>query len=171
MIVPATCISGAYGTRAATSRITGTSGLVSARSSASSLSRRHCGEDWPAETISTSLRRDGVAPEECRRQCADRRNNVPLFPLPQGLREFRLSRQVQQGLAIRTAVEYWRSLKPHCMGTLYWQLNDTWPVASWSSLDHGGGWKLLHHMARRFSRRSQSSHPRRRDRRGDHGGQ
>jgi beta-mannosidase len=36
------------------------------------------------------------------------------------------------------------------MGALYWQLNDTWPVASWSSLDHGGGWKLLHHMARRF---------------------
>jgi beta-mannosidase len=36
------------------------------------------------------------------------------------------------------------------MGTLYWQLNDTWPCASWSSLDHGGGWKLLHHAARRF---------------------
>jgi beta-mannosidase len=36
------------------------------------------------------------------------------------------------------------------MGTLIWQLNDTWPVCSWSSLDHGGGWKLLHHMARHF---------------------
>jgi beta-mannosidase len=36
------------------------------------------------------------------------------------------------------------------MGTLYWQLNDTWPVASWSGLDHGGGWKLMHHMARDF---------------------
>ena len=35
-------------------------------------------------------------------------------------------------------------------GTLYWQLNDTWPVCSWSSLDHGGNWKLLHHMAARF---------------------
>lgn len=58
--------------------------------------------------------------------------------------------QIQQGEAIRTAVTYWRSLKPHCMGALYWQLNDTWPVCSWSSLDHGGGWKLLHHMARRF---------------------
>jgi beta-mannosidase len=30
------------------------------------------------------------------------------------------------------------------------QLNDTWPVCSWSSLDHGGGWKLLHHMAKVF---------------------
>jgi beta-mannosidase len=36
------------------------------------------------------------------------------------------------------------------MGTLYWQLNDTWPVASWASLDYGGGWKVLHYMARRF---------------------
>ncbi len=58
--------------------------------------------------------------------------------------------QIQQGLAIKTAVTQWRSLKPHCMGALYWQLNDTWPVCSWSSLDHGGGWKLMHHMARAF---------------------
>ncbi len=72
------------------------------------------------------------------------------FRFPNSFENFVYLSQVQQGLAIRTAVEYWRSLKPHCMGTLYWQLNDTWPVASWSSLDHGGNWKLLHHMARRF---------------------
>jgi len=58
--------------------------------------------------------------------------------------------QVQQGLAIKTAIEYWRSTKPRCMGTLYWQLNDCWPVASWSSLDYGGQWKPMHYMARRF---------------------
>jgi beta-mannosidase len=39
---------------------------------------------------------------------------------------------------------------PRGMGTLYWQLNDCWPVASWSSLDYDGRWKALHHMARRF---------------------
>lgn len=72
------------------------------------------------------------------------------FRFPEGFENFVYLSQVQQGLAIKTAVEYWRSLKPHCMGTLYWQLNDTWPVASWSSLDYGGNWKLLHHMARRF---------------------
>lgn len=72
------------------------------------------------------------------------------FRFPAKFEDFVYVSQVQQGLAIQTAVSQWRSLKPHCMGTLYWQLNDTWPVASWSSLDYGGGWKVLHHMARRF---------------------
>ena len=36
------------------------------------------------------------------------------------------------------------------MGALYWQLNDCWPVASWSSIEFTGRWKALHHAARRF---------------------
>ncbi|MEM6387240.1 MAG: glycoside hydrolase family 2 protein [Pseudomonadota bacterium] len=72
------------------------------------------------------------------------------FRFPEGFENFVYLSQVQQGLAIETAVRHWRAQKPRCMGALYWQLNDTWPCASWSSLDHGGGWKLLHHMARRF---------------------
>ncbi len=72
------------------------------------------------------------------------------FRFPVDFENFVYVSQVQQGMAIKTAVDYWRSLKPHCMGALFWQLNDTWPVCSWSSLDYGGGWKLLHHMARRF---------------------
>ena len=72
------------------------------------------------------------------------------FRFPARFADFVWLSQIQQGLAIKTAVTQWRSLKPHCMGALYWQLNDTWPVCSWSSLDHGGGWKLLHHMARAF---------------------
>ncbi len=72
------------------------------------------------------------------------------FRFPMSFEDFVYVSQIQHGLAMRTAVEYWRTLKPHCMGALYWQLNDTWPVASWSGLDHGGGWKALHYMARRF---------------------
>ncbi len=72
------------------------------------------------------------------------------FRFPVGFENFVYLSQVQQGLAIKTAVTAWRGLKPHCQGTLYWQLNDTWPVCSWASLDHGGEWKLLHHMAQRF---------------------
>ncbi|GGL56588.1 glycoside hydrolase family 2 protein [Wenxinia marina] len=74
------------------------------------------------------------------------------FRWPQRFEDFVWVSQLQQALAIKTAVTSWRSLRPHCMGTLYWQLNDTWPVCSWSSLDYGGGWKLLHHFARDFYR-------------------
>jgi beta-mannosidase len=72
------------------------------------------------------------------------------FRWPTQFPDFVYLSQVQQALAIKTAVTHWRSLKPHCMGTLYWQLNDTWPVCSWASLNYGGDWKLLHHMARDF---------------------
>ncbi len=72
------------------------------------------------------------------------------FRFPKDFPNFVYLSQIQQGLAIKTAVEYWRSLKPHCMGTIYWQLNDTWPVASWSSLDYGGRWKAMHYLVKRF---------------------
>jgi beta-mannosidase len=72
------------------------------------------------------------------------------FRFPKGFEEMVFLSQIQQGLAIKTAIEFWRSTKPRCMGTLYWQINDIWPVASWSSLDYGGQWKLLHYLARRF---------------------
>ena len=58
--------------------------------------------------------------------------------------------QVQQVLAIRTAVEAWRARMPQCMGALYWQLNDVWPVSSWASVEYGGKWKQLQYHAKRF---------------------
>ncbi|EAR08444.1 beta-mannosidase [Reinekea blandensis] len=72
------------------------------------------------------------------------------FRFPKSFEHTLYLSQVQQAVAIKTAVEYWRSLRPVCMGTLYWQLNDNWPVASWSSLEHGGHWKQLHYHAKRF---------------------
>ncbi len=75
---------------------------------------------------------------------------VRYFEFPDSFERMLFLSQCQQAMAITTAVEYWRLLMPHCMGTLYWQLNDTWPVASWSSLEYGGGWKLLHYFAKRF---------------------
>jgi beta-mannosidase len=51
---------------------------------------------------------------------------------------------------MQTGVEHYRRHMPRCMGALYWQLNDCWPVASWSSLEFGGRWKALHYLARRF---------------------
>ena len=72
------------------------------------------------------------------------------FRIPNGFEAFLYLSQVQQALAIKTAVEHWRHLQPTCMGTIYWQLNDNWPVASWSSLEYSGKWKQLHHHAKRF---------------------
>ncbi len=72
------------------------------------------------------------------------------FRMPKGFRELVYLSQVQQAMAIRTAVEFWRSTMPRCMGTLFWQLNDVWPVVSWSSLNYDGSWKLLQYEARRF---------------------
>jgi beta-mannosidase len=57
---------------------------------------------------------------------------------------------VLQAEGIRYGVEHWRRAMHRISGTLYWQLNDCWPVASWSSLDFFGRWKALHYAARRF---------------------
>lgn len=57
---------------------------------------------------------------------------------------------VLQAEGIRYGVEHWRRNMHRVAGTLYWQLNDCWPVASWSSIDYFGRWKALHYAARRF---------------------
>lgn len=58
--------------------------------------------------------------------------------------------QVFQGETIKCAVEHFRRNRGRCMGSTYWQVNDNYPVASWSSVDVYGRWKALHYMAKRF---------------------
>ena len=58
--------------------------------------------------------------------------------------------QLLQMEAIRYGVEHWRRHRGRCMGAIYWQINDCWPVASWSSIDYFGRWKALHYAAKRF---------------------
>jgi beta-mannosidase len=72
------------------------------------------------------------------------------FRMPKDFASLVYLTQVLQAEAVRTGVEFWRRNRRCTGGTLYWQLNDCWPVASWSSLDYFGGWKALHYAARRF---------------------
>lgn len=72
------------------------------------------------------------------------------FRLPSLFEDLIQVSQILQSLAIKYAVEHWRRNMPRCMGALYWQLNDCWPVASWSSIDYLHRWKALHYEARRF---------------------
>lgn len=57
--------------------------------------------------------------------------------------------QLLQAEAIRYGVEHFRRNRGRCMGTIVWQLNDCWPVASWSSIDYYGRWKALHYYEKR----------------------
>lgn len=58
--------------------------------------------------------------------------------------------QLLQMEAIRYGVEHFRRHRGHCMGTVVWQLNDIWPVASWASIDYYGRWKALHYAEKRM---------------------
>ncbi len=72
------------------------------------------------------------------------------FRLPRDFEGLVYLSQVLQAEAIRVGVEHWRRERDRCRGTLYWQLNDCWPVSSWSSIDYFGRWKALHYATRRF---------------------
>ncbi|HWC16786.1 MAG TPA: glycoside hydrolase family 2 protein [Terriglobales bacterium] len=72
------------------------------------------------------------------------------FGQPKDFAAFLYASQVMQAEAIKMGAEHLRRSRPRTMGSLYWQLNDCWPVASWSSIDYYGRWKALQYYARRF---------------------
>ena len=68
---------------------------------------------------------------------------------PKNFQRFLYVNQVLQGDAIKTAIEAHRRDMPYCMGTMFWQLDDCWPVASWASRDYYGRWKAQQYFARK----------------------
>ncbi|MBP9507634.1 MAG: glycoside hydrolase family 2 protein [Bacteroides sp.] len=71
------------------------------------------------------------------------------YIVPEKFEDFVYVGLVLQGKGMRQGFEAHRRNRPYCMGTLYWQLNDSWPVVSWSSIDYYGNWKALHYQAKR----------------------
>jgi beta-mannosidase len=70
------------------------------------------------------------------------------YPKPSSFPEFVYLSQLTQAYGISLAIQSHRQSKGHCMGTLYWQLNDCWAGPSWSSVDYLGNWKALHYEVR-----------------------
>jgi len=72
------------------------------------------------------------------------------FRMPKDFASLVYLSMILQAEGIRYGVEHWRRNRNRVSGTLIWQLNDCWPVASWASLDYFGRWKALHYAAKRF---------------------
>jgi beta-mannosidase len=70
------------------------------------------------------------------------------YKVPADIEEFLYVGQVLQAEAIGDAMRIHRAAMPYCMGSLYWQLNDCWPVASWSGIDYYGRWKAMHYKVK-----------------------
>lgn len=70
------------------------------------------------------------------------------YKTPVKFDEFLYVGQLLQAEGMKMGIEAHRRLKPYCMGTLYWQIDDCWPVASWSSIDYYGRWKAMHYFVK-----------------------
>ncbi|GAA0517262.1 beta-mannosidase [Paractinoplanes deccanensis] len=89
------------------------------------------------------------------------RGLAPHFPEPTSTEAWHYLTQLNQVRAVTTGVEHWRSHWPHTGGTILWQLNDLWPVTSWSAIDGAGRHKPLYHaMKQLYAERALTVQPR-----------
>ncbi len=70
------------------------------------------------------------------------------YRTPKNFEDFVYVGLVMQGRGMAHGIKAHRRNRPYCMGSLYWQLNDSWPVVSWAGIDYYGNWKALHYHAR-----------------------
>jgi beta-mannosidase len=97
-------------------------------------------EDWNIESeVMSSHQRSGIGNLRIMEYMADH------YKVPRDFKDILYIGQLLQAKGIGYAIEAHRRAKPYCMGTLYWQLNDCWPVASWSGIDSYLNWKAMHY--------------------------
>ncbi|WP_026473621.1 beta-mannosidase [Alkaliflexus imshenetskii] len=71
------------------------------------------------------------------------------YPEPKDFESYVYVSQILQAEGMMIGIAAHRQAMPYSMGTLYWQFNDCWPVASWSSRDYYGNWKAMHYYVRK----------------------
>ena len=111
-------------------------------------------------TLTAAIHDDPLTPESpgmlLHQKAADgmaklRRGLRPHFPEPRDVEEWHYLTQLNQARAVAFGTAFWRAQRPVCMGTIVWQLNDCWPVTSWSAVDGYGRRKPLWHALRRVN--------------------
>ncbi|XP_049642489.1 beta-mannosidase [Suncus etruscus] len=124
----------------------------------STLQQVSAPEDWfPDSPFLTHRQHHQGGNQEMLRQVALNFNLSRSADPQQQLRDTIYLTQVMQAQCVKSETEFYRgsrseleSGRGHTMGALYWMLSDIWPAPSWASLEHGGKWKMLHYLARRF---------------------
>lgn len=101
-------------------------------------------EDWDIDSeVMTAHQRSGIGNQRIKMYMEWD------YHLPENFLDMLYLSQVLQAEGMKIGMEAHRRSKPYCMGSLYWQINDCWPVASWSSIDYYGRWKALHYFAKK----------------------
>lgn len=77
-------------------------------------------------------------------------NVFKILPMPYNFSDMVYASQLTQGESLKYCIEHLRRNRGRCMGALYWQLNDCWPVISWATIDYYGRWKAAQYYSKRF---------------------
>lgn len=117
-----------------------------------------CGfQGAPSEQVLNMFSLRGGLPDSAQLRCHQKHpvgyEIIDEYMMREGFKPRNLSEWVEfsqrtQAQGYAHAIESHRLASPYCMGTLYWQLNDCWPVVSWSGIDYAGNWKMMQHYVK-----------------------